>query len=66
MFVQLRPYLNHFLERVAPLYTLVLFTSATQAYADEVWELIDPNHKYFAGVFSRKHCVEAKNKVADS
>lgn len=45
------------------LYHIVLFTSATQEYADEVREIIDPDGAYIKAVFSRKHCFELTNKV---
>lgn len=63
MYVTLRPYLYFFLDRIAPIYNLVLFTSATQEYAEEIRDLIDPERKYFKDVLSRKHCLETKNKV---
>lgn len=63
MYVTLRPYLNYFLERISAHFTLVLFTSATQEYADEIRELIDPDGKYIKAVLSRKHCAETTNKV---
>lgn len=63
MYVTLRPYLNYFLEKMVNLYHIVLFTSATQEYADEVREIIDPDGAYIKAVFSRKHCFELTNKV---
>ena len=63
MYVTLRPYLNYFLEKMCTHFTIVLFTSATQEYAEEIRDLIDPDGKFIRAVLSRKHCVETANKV---
>lgn len=46
-YVKLRPGLEEFLEKVAPLYEMHIYTMATRAYAAEVAHQIDPEGRYF-------------------
>ena len=45
-YVRLRPFLFGFLEEVSQFYELIIFTSATEAYANSVIEAIDHDTKY--------------------
>lgn len=38
----------------------MLFTSATDEYAHEVKDLLDPDGKFFEAVFSRDHCTRSR------
>lgn len=65
MYVTLRPRLDEFLKSLSQIYTLILFTAATEQYADEIRELIDPLECYFKLVLSRNHCLKSKKNVRD-
>ena len=56
-YVRLRPFLFGFLEEVGQYYELIIFTSATEAYANSVIEAIEQNKKYFDFVFYRQHSI---------
>ena len=56
-YVRLRPFLFGFLEEVGQYYELIIFTSATEAYANSVIEAIEQNKKYFDFVFYRQHTI---------
>ena len=56
-YVRLRPFLFGFLEEVGQYYELIIFTSATEAYANSVIEAIEQNKKYFDFVFCRQHTI---------
>ncbi|KAF9333960.1 Carboxy-terminal domain (CTD) phosphatase [Podila minutissima] len=47
-YIKLRPHLEKFLERVAELYELHIYTMGTRNYADAVSNVIDPDAKYFS------------------
>lgn len=47
IFAKLRPGLAEFLEEISKKYELHIYTMATRAYAREVANIIDPDHKYF-------------------
>ena len=46
-FIKLRPGLKEFLENVSKIYELHIYTMATRAYAKNIADIIDPDHKYF-------------------
>ena len=56
-FVRLRPFLFGFLEEVSQFYELIIFTSATEAYANSVIEAIEQEKKYFEYIFYRQHTI---------
>ena len=45
--IKIRPYLMEFLDKIKDYYELVVFTAATQEYADPIINALDPNQKYF-------------------
>ena len=45
--IQIRPYLYNFLDIIKNYYELVVFTAATQEYADPIIDAIEQNKKYF-------------------
>ncbi|KAF2862268.1 hypothetical protein K470DRAFT_281109 [Piedraia hortae CBS 480.64] len=47
-YIKLRPGLRQFLQHMSRLYEMHIYTMATQAYAHQVAELVDPDHKLFA------------------
>ena len=46
-FIKLRPGLMDFLERIAKLYELHIYTMGTRQYAQQIAKLVDPHRKYF-------------------
>ena len=45
--IKIRPFLMEFLEKIKDYYELVVFTAATQEYADPIINALDPNQIYF-------------------
>ena len=61
-YVRLRPFLFGFLEEVSQYYELIIFTSATEAYANSVIEAIEQEKKYFDFIFHREHTIIIGNE----
>ena len=61
--IKIRPFLMEFLEKIKDYYELVVFTAATQEYADPIINALDPNQKYFDLVHRlyRKHTIIIDN-----
>ncbi|KAK4548741.1 hypothetical protein LTR36_008514 [Oleoguttula mirabilis] len=47
-YIKLRPGLKEFLQIIAQFYELHIYTMATRAYAKEIANIVDPDHKLFA------------------
>eukprot|EP00340_Litonotus_pictus_P003672 CAMPEP_0170516004 /NCGR_PEP_ID=MMETSP0209-20121228/2362_1 /TAXON_ID=665100 ORGANISM="Litonotus pictus, Strain P1" /NCGR_SAMPLE_ID=MMETSP0209 /ASSEMBLY_ACC=CAM_ASM_000301 /LENGTH=989 /DNA_ID=CAMNT_0010800749 /DNA_START=55 /DNA_END=3024 /DNA_ORIENTATION=+ len=50
-----RPGCNEFLRNIAKVYEVMIFTAATQEYANRVVNLVDPNNEFFSGRLYRQH-----------
>ena len=59
--IKIRPYLMEFLEKIKNYYELVVFTAATQEYADPIINALDPSNKYFDYRLYRKHTIIIDN-----
>ena len=59
--IKIRPFLMEFLEKIKHYYELVVFTAATQEYADPIINALDPNDKYFDYRLYRKHTIIIDN-----
>lgn len=71
-YFMIRPGLSSFLREISQLYRIVIFTAASQAYADEVLDLLDPFKDYFTTRFYRDSvtfikgdCYKDLRKVVD-
>lgn len=56
--VRLRPYVIDCLEKLAPLYEMIVFTAGMQDYADNILDYIDPNRKLFKRRLYRNDCIK--------
>jgi RNA polymerase II subunit A C-terminal domain phosphatase len=46
-YIKMRPGLKEFLEHIAELYELHVYTMGTRAYAQNIAKIVDPDHKHF-------------------
>ena len=62
--VVLRPGLFQFLNKVYPLFDLVIWTVATKQYADAILDIIEREKKYFSARLYREHAtIDEKNNL---
>ena len=47
--VRIRPYVREFLQKIAPLYDMQLYTLSQRSYATEIVKFLDPDGKFFHG-----------------
>lgn len=59
----LRPGLFIFLEKIAEIFEIFIFTASKKEYADAVLNYLDPENKIFKNRFYREHCINFKNRV---
>ena len=57
----MRPGINKFLDEVGKYYELIVFTTATQDYADELIDAIEEDKIYFEHRFYREHATIIDN-----
>lgn len=57
VYVKKRPYLLMFLERVAEMFEIVIFTASQRTYAENVLSRLDPAGKLVSRCFSRESCI---------
>ncbi|ODN81659.1 hypothetical protein L202_02058 [Cryptococcus amylolentus CBS 6039] len=56
-----RPYVDHFLRKVAAWYTLVIYTASMPEYADPVIDWLDGGRNLFAKKLYRESCFQQPN-----
>ena len=59
--IRIRPYLHQFLDSIKKYYELVVFTAATQEYADPIINALEQNKKYFDYRLYRIHTIIIDN-----
>ncbi|KAL6845332.1 hypothetical protein ACP4OV_024827 [Aristida adscensionis] len=57
VYVKKRPHVNKFLERMAGMFEVVIFTASQSVYAEQLLDMLDPEKKLFSKRFFRESCV---------
>ncbi|KAK9276107.1 hypothetical protein L1049_005638 [Liquidambar formosana] len=57
VYVRCRPYLKDFMERVASLFEIIIFTASQSIYAEQLLNVLDPKRKVFRHRVYRESCV---------
>jgi CTD small phosphatase-like protein 2 len=57
VYVKQRPYLRMFLERVAGMFEIVVFTASQSIYAEQLLDILDPGGKLIARRAYRESCI---------
>ncbi|KAJ0101519.1 hypothetical protein Patl1_05772 [Pistacia atlantica] len=57
VYVRQRPFLRTFLERVAEMFEVVIFTASQSIYAEQLLDILDPDKKYIARRLFRESCI---------
>ncbi|KAK3040858.1 hypothetical protein RJ639_029202 [Escallonia herrerae] len=57
VFVRCRPHLQDFMERVAGLFEIIIFTASQSIYAEQLLNVLDPKRKVFRHRVYRESCV---------
>ena len=66
VYMSKRPFFQRFLELMAPLFEVVVFTASQQCYADKLLDLVDPEKRLIHHRLFRHHCVNVEgNFVKD-
>lgn len=57
VYVRCRPHLRDFMERVAALFEIVIFTASQSIYAEQLLNVLDPKRRVFRHRVFRESCV---------
>ncbi|XP_038981510.1 CTD small phosphatase-like protein 2 isoform X5 [Phoenix dactylifera] len=57
VYVRRRPYLQLFLERVAQMFEIVVFTASQSIYAEQLLDMLDPEKKLISQRIYRESCI---------
>lgn len=57
VYVRCRPYLHDFMERVAGLFEIIIFTASQSIYAEQLLNVLDPKRRVFRHRVFRESCV---------
>lgn len=57
IYVRQRPFLQMFLERVAQMFEIIVFTASQSIYAEQLLDILDPDRKLFSGRAYRESCI---------
>lgn len=60
VYVRCRPYLREFMERVAGLFEVIIFTASQSIYAEQLLNVLDPKRKIFRHRVYRDSCVSVE------
>ncbi|KAG1334917.1 CTD small phosphatase-like protein 2 [Cocos nucifera] len=57
VYVRRRPYLQTFLEKVAQMFEIVIFTASQSIYAEQLLNILDPDRKLISRRIYRESCI---------
>ncbi|CAA6661304.1 unnamed protein product [Spirodela intermedia] len=57
VYVRRRPYLHEFLERVAQMFKIVIFTASQSIYAEQLLDMLDPDKRIISQRVYRESCI---------
>lgn len=57
IYVKCRPHLKAFMERIAGVFEVIIFTASQSIYADQLLNVLDPKRRIFRYRFFRESCV---------
>ncbi|KAJ0971664.1 hypothetical protein J5N97_019623 [Dioscorea zingiberensis] len=57
VYVKRRPYLQIFLEKVAQMFEIVIFTASQSIYAEQLLDILDPDRKLIGRRIYRESCI---------
>lgn len=57
VYVRKRPHLHIFLQKMAEMFDVVIFTASQSVYADQLLDMLDPEKTLFSKRFFRESCV---------
>ena len=57
VYVKQRPHLQTFLERVAEMFEIVVFTASQSIYAEQLLDILDPDGNLFSHRAYRESCI---------
>jgi CTD small phosphatase-like protein 2 len=57
VYVKKRPHLQHFLEKVAQMFEIVIFTASQSSYASKLLDQLDPDGHLFSRRVYRDSCI---------
>ena len=57
MYVRQRPHLQAFLEKVAEMFEVVIFTASQSIYAEQLLDILDPDRKIISRRVYRESCI---------
>ncbi|KAF8410996.1 hypothetical protein HHK36_003535 [Tetracentron sinense] len=57
VYVRQRPYLHRFLEKVAEMFDVTVFTASQRTYAEQLLNILDPDKKFISQCASRESCI---------
>lgn len=57
VYVKQRPFLHAFLERVAEMFEVVIFTASQSIYAAQLLDILDPDKKFISRRVYRESCI---------
>jgi CTD small phosphatase-like protein 2 len=59
--LKLRPFLGEFLQRMAEVYEIIVYTASADYYAQAIIRFLDPGQEIISGLLTRQNCMETKN-----
>lgn len=57
VYVHCRPYLKEFMDKIASLFEIIIFTASQSIYAEQLLNVLDPKRKVFRHRVFRESCV---------